>query len=181
MNGLTAIIEDKLSHKIKLHECKVISLGCGIGITESNFKCDSIDGVDIFDYRLNHFLKNWNAVKGNFTIGDIRKIDKIVKEKSYDVVLNLDVIEHLEKEEGWKLIKDAESIATKAVVFYTPIKWDTNEKATTDKTLWNYGNNYNLHKSLWTVREFMDKGYEVFLEYPNWTSPEGLIAIKVFK
>ena len=178
MNVLTAIIEDKLSQKIKLHEMSVVSLGCGIGITESNFKCASIDGVDIFDYRLNHFLKNWDAVKGNFTIGDIRKIDEIVKEKSYDVVLCLDIIEHLEKEEGEKLIKDAESIARKAIVFYTPIKWDTNEKAVKDNKLWSYGNNYNLHKSLWTVREFMNKGYEVYLEYPTTQNPEGLIAIK---
>lgn len=178
MNLLTEMIEKHLAEKLELHKCSLISLGCGIGVTESGFKCSQLDGVDIFSYGNNHMLENWDKKRGIFITEDIRKIDNILFEKSYDIVFALDVIEHLEKEEGWKLIKDAESIASKAVVFYTPLLWDTNEKATNDKTLWSYGNKYNLHKSLWKVKEFEDKGYTVYLEYPSFTTPVGLIAIK---
>lgn len=178
MNLLTEIIEIHLAEKLELHKCSVISLGCGIGVTECGFKCSKLDGMDIFSYGNRHLLNNWDNIRGTFISGDIRKSDELIKNKSYDIVFCLDVIEHLEKEEGFKLIKDAESIAIKAVVFYTPLKWDTNESATTDKSLWSYGNKYNLHKSLWTIKEFEDKGYKVYLEYPSSTNPVGLIAIK---
>jgi len=90
---------------------------------------------------------------------DIRKINELFYEKSFDVVTAFDAIEHLEKEEGFKLIKDAEKIARKKVIFLTPEKWDYNKKAVENESYWSFGNLSNLHKSLWTEKDFTDLGY----------------------
>ena len=82
---------------------------------------------------------------------DIRKMD--ILPKIFDVVMAFDVLEHLTKEEGEKLIADMELIAIKRVVIFTPngfIKQDMSDD-----------NPNQVHKSGWTVKEMRGKGYKV--------------------
>ena len=102
---------------------------------------------------------------------DIRKIGGIFQENSFDVVTAFDAIEHLEKEEGFKLIKDAERIARKKVIFFTPKKWDDNKRSVEDKKFWSYGNTANYHKSLWKEKDFTDLGYKL-LSYQGYVLVE---------
>ena len=61
-------------------------------------------------------------------IGDIRKIGDIVGIQVFGTVYLLDVMEHLKKDEGTKLLKDLERICDR-IVFFTPLGelWVTEE------------------------------------------------------
>ena len=144
----------------------ILSLGCGIGITEIDFEPERITGVDIFDYS--------DKFKGTFIQHDVRNVKEIIKDNSFDIVFCVDIIEHLEKEDGFNLIKDADSIARKLVVFYTPIEWSNNEQ---EVDSWGYGNAALDHKSLWKPEDFQDKGYTTASPFPLHNS-EGFLAAK---
>ena len=107
--NFSSLIVDILEKKEPVDGWTVISLGCGMGFAEVSPKWKHLTGVDIFDYR--------GASVDKFIQHDIRKIKKIVSGKSFDLVLCLDIIEHLKRKDGLKLIKDAEAISKKAVVF----------------------------------------------------------------
>ena len=64
---------------------KVLSLGCGIGITEVDFAPDMITGVDVYDYS--------DKFNGKFIQHDIRKIREIIEPDSFDVVFCVDIID----------------------------------------------------------------------------------------
>lgn len=144
---------------------KVIALGCGASGAEKSPKFSHLTGVDIYPY--------FDAPVDKFIQHDVKKIREIIPDKSYDLVFCLDIIEHLTRREGKKLIKDAEAIATKAIVFYTPLRWDKN--CVSDKTFWAYGNPHNVHKSLWGPEDF--KGYEILKPFPQDVSL-GFLAVK---
>ena len=142
----------------------VLSLGCGIGQGELGLKNEQLTGVDIWDYSL--------QFPSQFIKYDIRKIKNLFPDNSFDLIMGLDIIEHLTRRQGFKLIRDSETIARKAVVFYTPIKWGDNKQ---DESCWAYGNPYNDHKSLWQPEDF--KGYEIRNPFPAETS-DGFLAIR---
>jgi hypothetical protein len=84
--------------------------------------------------------------------GDLNQIE--FKSKSFDCVLCTDVIEHLTKKEGLKLIRKIEDIAIKKLVIFTPNGYNPKEHIED-------GNVLQTHKSGWTVKEFAGMGYEV--------------------
>lgn len=155
----------------------VLTLGCGILETEKHLPYKHLVGVDIYRAYLDSMKNVENVLPICY---DIRNIKDLFINNSFDVVLCLDVIEHLEEFEGLNIIEDAEDLAKKLVIFYTPLEFDTNEKNTANKKLWSYGNKYNLHKSLWTPEVFASRGYELHKDYPSKENPEGFIAIKRF-
>lgn len=153
----------------------VLSLGCGVFNPERSLPYSFLVGVDVVPEYLEESKKLGNCIGIRYDIRDIRNL--FVK-GSFDAVVCLDVIEHLEVSEGLKLIDDAEYLAGKLVVFYTPIKWDDNRKHVNNPELWSYGNEYNIHKSLWDESVFITRGYAVYREYPSKEAPEGFIAVK---
>ena len=75
------------------------------------------------------------------------------REKSFDCVLASDVIEHLTKEDGQKLIKVMENLATKKVIIFTPNGFLYQPA--------HDGNEYQKHLSGWSVKEMKNLGYRV--------------------
>ncbi|MCP3144174.1 class I SAM-dependent methyltransferase [Pyxidicoccus sp. QH1ED-7-1] len=73
--------------------------------------------------------------------------------KSFDAVIALDVIEHFEKPDGFKLLEMMESLARKRVIIFTPNgflpqdEWDSNV--------------HQVHRSGWEVYDFELRGYRV--------------------
>jgi hypothetical protein len=80
-------------------------------------------------------------------------LDKTFSPKSFDCVLGLDLIEHLEKEEGFRLISMMEKIAKKRVIIFTPNGLLPQEEFG--------GNILQIHKSGWSVEEMREKGFRV--------------------
>ncbi len=86
---------------------------------------------------------------------DLRKIGagREFQEKSFDCVCAFDVIEHLAKEDGLKLINSMERIARKKVIISTPNGFLSQGI--------HYGNPFQVHLSGWEVKEMKDMGYRV--------------------
>jgi hypothetical protein len=74
----------------------------------------------------------------------------IAPEPRFEAVYLLDVIEHMEKWEGRKVLELAQRVATVQVVVYTPHGF---KEQTTDA--WGYGGDYwQTHRSGWTPDDF---------------------------
>lgn len=137
-----------------LVNCKtVIDVGCGhsspIGKIRHTFKSE---GIDIHKKTIYESRKKKNHDK--YTIGDIRKLTKFYRAKSFDACVSIDVIEHFTQKEGLKLIKDMESIAKKKVIILTPNGFY--EQHDYD------GNPHQEHKSGWKREDLEKLGYRVY-------------------
>jgi hypothetical protein len=129
----------------------VLDLGCGrhsfVGILPPKVKKV---GVEIYEpyikeavesKRLNHIVK-----------ADIKDVS--FKEKSFDAVVALDVIEHLEKQDALELMRRMERWARRKVVIFTPNGFL--EQGPLED------NPYQRHCSGWDVTFFKDNGYKVY-------------------
>lgn len=116
-------------------------------ILETCFSSFDITGIDIFPKAIEY--RNTFGPKGTYISGDTRDIRSLVTSK-FDVVICHHVIEHLPKEDGWKLIEDCESLSKNIVIFGAPTGFvKSNSK----------DNEYMEHLSGWTPKEF--SGYNI--------------------
>ena len=101
-----------------------------------------IDAVEAFEAYLTPV--HW-YVYNEIYIGDVREL--VEELPSYNLVLMMDVIEHLEKEEGMELL---ESLKKKCgnILLSTPAIPITARSG--------LGNPYQEHKSFWEIRDFGD-------------------------
>ena len=136
----------------------ILDLGCGNGQPFIGTNFPTLVGVDLWKKKFD--MPEYDEVYFH----DIREISKLFPEKPFDVVTCIDTIEHLTKEEGFKLIEDAEKLALNKVIFFTPKKWSENKEAVENPKYWSYGNLANYHKSHWTEKDFTDRGYEIILK-----------------
>jgi len=137
-----------------LADCStVLDVGCGhsspLGQLKGKFKSE---GIEIYQKTLLQSKKNKTHDK--YTLGDIRNLSTIYKNKSFDACINIDVIEHFTKKESLKLIKDMENIATKKVIILTPNGFL--EQHAYD------GNPHQEHKSGWKKEDLEKLGYKVY-------------------
>jgi hypothetical protein len=73
--------------------------------------------------------------------------------RSFDVVVALDVVEHFEKDDGWRFLDAIEAVARRRVVVFTPNGFlPQGEKD---------HNPLQIHRSGWTTGEFRARGYTV--------------------
>lgn len=137
-----------------LSGCKtVLDVGCGRDSPLGNIKKTfTSEGVDIFKASIEHSKKN--KIHDRYRISDIRKIDKIYENRSFDAVIALDVVEHLSKKESIALIGMMEKIARKKVIILTPNGF-YHQDAYDD-------NPYQVHKSRWSKEDFEKLGYRVY-------------------
>lgn len=135
-----------------LNNCEsILDVGCGdsspIALLENSYVSVGIDGHKPSIKR----SKN-KKIHNDYKLGDIKKLNILVKKKSFDAVIALDVIEHLKKEDGYKLLDDMEKAARKKVILVTPNGFVPQ---------YNKENNLQAHISGWTTQDFRNKGYRV--------------------
>jgi hypothetical protein len=76
--------------------------------------------------------------------------------KSVDTIFLLDVIEHVEKEEGLQLLRETEKIARQQIVLFTPLGFMPQEQLDGEDA-WNLnGGAWQEHKSGWLPEDFDD-------------------------
>lgn len=144
----------------------VLDLGCGNGALMEVFGDEKWDitGVDIHSESLRKAKKT--GMYKMLLKGDLVKVcTKLVKEKKkYDLVFCSQVIEHVTKKDGNKLLSLSEKLAKKRIYFGTPKGFMIQPEEFIE------GNPYQIHRSGWSIDEFSVRGYKVYGVglYPIW-------------
>jgi SAM-dependent methyltransferase len=147
--------------KENLLDCRIIlDVGCGRGSPIKTFSENFYSvGVDLFKPAI---LESKNKrIHDDYVLADINNL--CFKPNFFDAVLALDVIEHLEKAKGLRLIKTMENIATKKVVIITPngfVPQGARAK-----------NVFQVHLSGWTVSDLKRLRYNV----------NGIVGLKLLR
>jgi hypothetical protein len=87
-----------------------------------------------------------------YFVSDVRKIGESFKERQFDACVALDVIEHLTKEDGFRLLESMEKLATRRVIVFTPNGFVPQHSQQGD---------LQEHLSGWTAEEMRSRGYRV--------------------
>ena len=125
-----------------------------------NLKCKSLLGCDVW--------KPYLLIAKNYfpTIQlSVNELDRFVDE-SYDVVICLDVLEHMKKDEALKAIDNMKRIARKKVIVYTPVRLEQSETQVSDS--WGMGyNQYQKHVDLIDPSLLRDLGFKISFPEPD--------------
>lgn len=109
-------LEDPVCWIIDKSAKSILDVGCGQGfpmkMIKVRMKVDKSVGVDLFK----PYIKIGKQLKihDQYIISDVRRLR--AKNKSYDIVLALQIIEHLRKREAWKVVRKMEKIAKKQII-----------------------------------------------------------------
>ena len=136
-----------------LHNIKALNVGVGSGksgisnqLPYLNFK--QLDHIDIYEPYLEGGKKlEWTSKEVNFIKADVRDYDFI----GYDVIMMFDILEHLEKEESLKVLERAEKSGARIFIFI-PLEKEFRKNK--------FGVESQDHKSLWTEKDFLERGYK---------------------
>lgn len=135
----------------------ILDLGCGDGLLMgflSKGEKWQITGIDIYQRAVA------NARKSNIYVkvikGDLLKTIRNNNLKSkYDVVFLSQVIEHITRNEGEKILDEIEKLSRKRIVVETPRGFMEEPHEFLN------GNPYQVHKSGWSIEDFTSRGYQV--------------------
>jgi len=146
-------------HKKALSDGRsILDVGCSDGLFLSALIHDSknytIDGIDIFAKSLKAAKKR--GLYQKLIKGDVVTVcaSLIKKKKKYDIVLCSELIEHLDKKKGERLLKFLEKLARKRIIITTPNGYLEQQHEHVEK------NPYEFHKSGWELTEFTQRGYQ---------------------
>ena len=134
----------------------VLDVACGLSFKSKYIDAQVRVGVDIHEEYFKHIESEVPYAVVKY---DVRKLKEIFVPKSFDLVIALDIIEHLEKDEALDMIKQCETIARKAVVLETPEGY-----VPQNIDIQGHGaDEWQTHRCGWEVKELEDIGYSVVL------------------
>ena len=129
------------------HNSTVLDLGCGPKLYSDPLKaqCSRVLTVDGWDWVEPDIVANL----------EITPLMDIVDDQ-FDYILMLDFIEHIDKQQGLRLIEDCKRQVTKKIFLLTPLEaiWTENHENVDNPDLWCHGNQLDIHKSLWAPEDF---------------------------
>lgn len=135
----------------------ILDLGCGDGSLMdllSKGKKWKITGIDIYLKSINGAKKR--NIYHKLIRGDLLKTIRNNNLKTkYDVVFFSQVIEHVTRNQGEKLLNEIEKLAKKRIIVGTPRGFMEQPHEFLDN------NPYQVHKSGWSIEDFSSRGYKV--------------------
>lgn len=147
-NKITPPLTKYLENELK--DCKsVLDLGCGNNSPLQYLSIPYSVGVDIYKPAL--LESKEKKIHNEYILADITKIE--FKEKSFDAIVMIAVLEHLSKEDGLKLIEKMEKWARKKIIIVVPNGFQHQDAYD--------GNPYQIHRSEWTTKELETLGFRV--------------------
>lgn len=131
----------------------ILDVGCGARSPLADLKKTFYSvGVDIFEPSIKQSRKA--KLHDEYILGDVMKLKTLLKQRKFDAVVALDIVEHLEKKDGWKLLSEMEKVARKKIIILTP--YGFTQQHPYEK------NPYQIHKSGWYPKELEELGYKVY-------------------
>ncbi len=100
-----------------------------------------------------------NRTHDDFVLCDARSLP--FQRKSFDVVLCIEMLEHVDKEEGLRLLTDMEEIAVRKVILSTPVGFLHTTPETSPYSP-AHSNPYQEHRGGWQADELRALGYKVY-------------------
>jgi len=154
----------------------VLDLGCGIMQATTDvieyrktrnpfkdlrvIKFKSLLGCDMWRSYLDVAKKHFPVIQIS-----MNELDRFVDE-SFDVVMCLDVLEHLELQEAINAIEHMKRIARKKVIIYTPSSFKTNEEHV--ENVWDLGENrFQKHKCFLEPKLLQKLWFSISFPYPD--------------
>lgn len=148
----------------------ILDVGCGDGSLMLKINCDKkykVVGVDVHLPSLKKAKKT--GVYKTLKQANLKNLN--FKAGSFDVVLASQVIEHISKKDGYKLLNKLEKIAKNKIIVSTPkgyVPFDPFEVFD--------GNPFQRHKSGWSIDELKKIKYNVYGQGSSFIySREGLL------
>ena len=131
----------------------LLDVGCGAASRIRNFpeRLPHTVGIDAFEPALE--ASRASGIHDEYRLVDARRLADAFDPASFDVVLAVDVLEHLTREEGVALLRAMEQIARKRTVVFTP-------NGHLDQGALG-GNPHQAHRSGWEVEDLRSAGYDV--------------------
>lgn len=130
----------------------ILDVGCGRGSPVSCMKDSAhLVGVDAHAPSIDESKRL--GLHHEYHLQNVLEIDEIFGPGSFECVAALDLIEHLKKEDGLRLLDVMERIASKRVVIFTPNGFL--QQGEYDSNPW------QVHLSGWTADEMRKRGYRV--------------------
>jgi ubiquinone/menaquinone biosynthesis C-methylase UbiE len=145
-----------IRRKLDKNVYSVLDVGCGKGqpmkLLSSSKRFYRV-GADLFKPFI--IKAKHEKIHDEYVLCDVRFLP--FKPRSFDLVLCLHIIEHLQKSDGLRLIEQIERISRVQIIVVTPVGFipflpldgDYNE------------NPLQEHRSGWIQTEFIERGYEV--------------------
>jgi SAM-dependent methyltransferase len=150
----------------------ILDVGCGAESPVRFFsgRLRRSVGVDLHEPSLEASRRA--GIHGEIVRAGVLEIEERFGPKSFDAVVALDVIEHLSKPEGLRLLAQMESLARRRVVVFTPNGFLPQGALE--------GNELQRHLSGWDTGEMRALGYEV-LGMTGWRPLRGEEALPAWR
>jgi hypothetical protein len=155
--------------KRELVDCKsVLDLGCGCNSPLQFTEVPYSVGVELYQPYIEQSKSR--GIHNEYIRADVTEVE--FSKKAFDAVLAIDIIEHLDKGDGYRLIERMQSWATKKIIV-----------TTTNGFVWqdDYdGNALQKHISGWDAREFRELGFKLY-GYNGWKPLRGYLSAIKYK
>jgi len=124
------------------------------GPSEWARRIDGIEGCTIYLTPVHDYVYD------ELLIGDAMEILPTIAENSYEVVLAVDILEHLDKDDGPAFLRELKRVAAKQVLISTPKEFIEQHVEP---------NPYEDHRSHWSAEELAAQGFPHILDNPvSW-------------
>jgi hypothetical protein len=145
----------------------LLDIGCGSSSLIQHFspQLKFTFGIDLDESNITK--SQLKSIHNEYRVMNATDIGEYFMPKSFDCVLASDVIEHLTKDDGLKLISMMEQIATRKVIIFTPNGFLPQDGYDPSP--------YSLHLSGWNIDEMRGMGYRV-IGINGWKLLRGEVA-----
>jgi len=146
----------------------VLDLCCGNGQLSKLLTFESITGVDAYQPYLDAFMDAMPEHAEGLLMDLTEDPLDSIEDNTYDAVLCIDGVEHLEHEKAVRLMDNMERVAKKLVVIFTPINLHNPEVPVlnTPHSSWGIegGAEWQTHKSAHLPNYFLNNGYVINMD-----------------
>ncbi len=134
-----------------LNGCEtILDVGCGSRSPLRLVPARHTVGVDGYQPALDEARSG--GTHDELVLGDVKDIATVFGNRKFDACIAMDVIEHLTKDDGWKMVENMERLATKRVIIFTPNGFIEQKS---------HHGDLQEHLSGWTAEEMRKRGYRV--------------------